>query len=659
MVGAAGHLTTISLDGGVTFGRIADMSTCVLDHPTVSKRHASIARGPGGARELRDLGSTNGTFVNGKRLTAPHRLKEGDEVRIGPFAFVVRGDVLSSDETAHGAGARTRHLSLNVAERRSWVVRIYVRLARALFGGGTGATLLLDDVSVAIRPGEFVGVIGPSGCGKTTLIRMLGGRASPTSGQVSWNDFDLQRHFDTIKHNIAFVPQRETLPEFLTVRAALTYTARLRLAADLNASEIDAEVRAAVGRVALGDRADVQIRKLSGGERKRASLANELLARPKLMLLDEVTSGLDEATDHEIMELLQGLANERGITIICVTHTLTNVAAWCDSLIVMAKGGVVAYHGPVTQAEAHFGVKKLGHIYRTLAEHAQDIWAARHATDSPYVDRVREEARAVKAEPVSAPKAPPVSRGSERRATVAQLRVLVARYLDTVRADNATLAMAALQSVVIGAFLRLVFGGTKPVPPLEYQLVFLLGVSAFWFGCNNAAKEIIKEHELFALERDVNLRIVSYVLSKLAVLTLLGVLEVALLFSIVRLSGLTFSHSGAILFVMMLALIAGSGCGLLISAASISGDQAVAFVPIALIPQILLSDAVITPLPAAAKGLARAGITAYWTYRAELQALGAPGIEGSAAWLVLVGHVVGFTLLAMAALWWRDRLRRR
>jgi hypothetical protein len=197
------------------------------------------------------------------------------------------------------------------------------------------------------------------------------------------------------------------------------------------------------------------------------------------------------------------------------------------------------------------------------------------------------------------------------------------------------------------------------VPPLEYQLAFLLGVSAFWFGCNNAAKEIIKERDLFSLERDVNLRIVSYVLSKLAVLTLLGVLEVALLFSIVRLTGLTFSHSGAMLLVMMLALASGTGCGLFISAASKSQDQAVELVPIALIPQILLSGAVITPLPDAAKGLAEAGITAYWAYRAELQALGAPGVDGNAAWLVLVGHVVGFTLVAMAALWWRDRVRRR
>jgi hypothetical protein len=137
------------------------------------------------------------------------------------------------------------------------------------------------------------------------------------------------------------------------------------------------------------------------------------------------------------------------------------------------------------------------------------------------------------------------------------------------------------------------------------------------------------------------------------------VLEVGLLFSIVRLSGLTFSHSGAILLVMLLALAAGTGCGLFISAVAKSGDVAVALVPIALIPQILLSDAMITPLPSAAKGLAQAGITAYWTYRAELQGLGVPGVDGKAAWLVLVGHVVGYTLLAMTALWARDRARRR
>lgn len=635
----ASRIGSISLAEVVELGRSPELSTRVLPHPTVSKQHARITRGADGRPELRDLGSTNGTFVNSVRLSAPRVLAESDQVRIGPFGFVVRGGMLEPQHAPREAELRTSNLFLDV-------------------GGRDGRKLLLNDVSIAIKPGEFVAIIGPSGCGKSTLIRMLGGRSSPTSGQVLWNAVDLHQHFDTIKQDIAFVPQRETLPELLTVRAALTYTAKLRLPADTDAAEIDARVRAAVGKVALADQVDLPIRRLSGGQRKRATLANELLVSPQLMLLDEVTSGLDESTDHEMMGLFSGLAKESGIAVMCVTHTLANVAAWSDSLLVMARGGVVAYHGPVAQANAHFGVTNLGDIYQKLGRPGTENWAVRHAQGSPYYERVRQEPRAAQPAAAQPPKAAPPVRASERRADLAQLRVLVARYLDIVRADKATLVMAALQSIVIGVLLRLVFGGAKLPPPLEYQLVFLLGVSAFWFGCNNAAKEIIKENSLFSLERDVNLRIPSYVLSKLLVLTLLGVAEVALLFSIVRLSGLTFDNPGAVLVVLLLALSAGTGCGLLISAASTSEDQAVAIVPIALIPQILLSDALITPLPDAAKTLARAGITAYWSYRAELQGLGAPGVEGNTAWLVLVGHTVGFTMLAMAALWWRDRARR-
>lgn len=642
--GGDAHVAPLAHDlpllGDAVLGRDGTVATLVLDHPTISRRHAALVS-DGAVATVRDLGSSNGTFVNGERVRAPRTLTPGDELRVGPFAFAWHPGRLVPRPTAHVAELVAEVLAMEVTN-------------------GTARRRLLDDVSVAIRSREFVAVIGPSGCGKSTLIRALSGRTRPTAGAVRWNGEDLHRHFDAVKREIAFVPQRETLPELLTVRECLSYTARLRLPSDTGADEVDRLVREAIARVGLHEQADLLVARLSGGQRKRASLANELLVRPSLMFLDEVTSGLDEATDREMMAVFRSLADS-GIAVVCVTHTLANVERWCDSLLVMARGGVVAYHGPVREARQHFGVEALGDVYEALEAVPPTAWRRRHEAGSPYHARVahggpaRATARA--AGDALALAAPP--RASDRRRPLGQLGILTTRYLATVVADRRTLAMAGIQSVAIAGFLRLVFGASAPPPPQAYQLLFLLGVSAFWFGCNNAAKEIIKERALFELERDVNLRLPSYVLSKLLVLCLVGGVQVILLVLLVRLAGLTFAAPGAMLAIMLLTMAAGSACGLAISAAASSEDQAITVVPIALIPQILLSDAVVTPLPDAARALARGTITTYWMYRAELQALAIPGVGGARGLHLLGAHLVAFTAVAVLALWWRDRVRRR
>lgn len=603
-----------------------------LDHPTVSLRHAVVIRA-GEHLTVRDLGSTNGTFVDGKRVQGTLALRDNALVRVGPFTFTVAGTTLVPFEAGQVAQLTASHVILEVT--------------------ADGARKqLLRDVSLGIRSRDFVAIIGPSGCGKSTLIRILSGRARPTQGSVSWKATNLHASFDALKSEIAFVPQRETLPELLTVRQALTYTARLRLPADVGSSERAAIVEETIATVGLGEQAELPISRLSGGQRKRASLANELLVRPSLMFLDEVTSGLDEQTDREMMALFRSLA-DRGIAVVCVTHTLANVEGRCDSLIVMAKGGTLAYHGPVSDVRRHFDVAALGDIYQALDRQPAAAWKERHATSSPYagrVARVDEGAAPAAAEALGAPR--------DRRAPLSQLLVLLERYLEVTFADRRTLGMAGLQSIVIAAFLRLVFGNDATLPPNEYLLVFLLGVSAFWFGCNNAAKEIVKERSLFHLERDVNLRLPSYLASKVLVLGFVGLLQTAILFAGVRLLGLTFEHAGGMLGVMALAVLAGTTCGLLISAAAGSEDQAITIVPIVLIPQLLLSDAVVSPLTSAATSVAKVGITAYWMNRSERTVLSVPGYEGHAAHWMLAAHVVGYALLALAVLAWREKSRR-
>lgn len=619
--GVASAAEVIRLRGELVLGRDPATSV-VLNHPAVSRRHAQLHTSPRGV-VVRDLDSTNGVYVNGERITGEEILASGDTLDIGPFGWVLSDTELWPKEAGRTALIEAHQL------RREITAEGVVRC-------------LLDDVSIVLQTGEFVAVLGPSGCGKSTLIRLLSARSTPTSGEVTYAGRELFAHFDLLKHTIAFVPQRETLPEDLTVREALRYTGKLRLPADASAEDIRVAVDEALERVGLRAQGDLRIGKLSGGQRKRAALANELLARPQVLFLDEVTSGLDEATDREMMALFRQLADQ-GITIVCVTHTVANVGANCDQVLVMAKGGHVAYHGPPEAALAFFDTDSLSDIYERLDGTAPTEWAKRfRELAGPVVRRG------------SAPATRAGAHGREtkrdRRVPFAQLPVLALRNVAVTLADARTLAFAIAQSLCVGALFRLVFGGGRLEGPAELQFAFLLGVSSFWFGCSNASKEIVKERLLFRLERDINLRIPSYVLAKMIVLALIGGVQVILLHGVIAVSGVQVANIRELLGLHLLVVSVGSALGLAISAYAQRDEQAATLVPIALIPQILLAGAVVPTLPPAAERLAQAAVSAYWMYEAQSGLFGVTTADAGKALLVLGAHLVAYLGLAMLTL---------
>src|SRR5262249_12909077 len=215
------------------------------------------------------------------------------------------------------------------------------------------------------RPREFVCLLGPSGSGKTTLLAILSGRNPPTAGAVTVNGEDLYADFVALKQDIAVVPQRDVLHDSLAVGAALRYTAELRLPPDLSGDGVEASVSDILDVVGLGKRRGMLIRHLSGGQAKRASLANEMVARPSLLFLDEVTSGLDEQTDREVMELFRQVA-DGGKTVVCITHNLANVEATCHLVVILTEGGRLAFIGTPDEAKTYFAIARLGDVYRKL-----------------------------------------------------------------------------------------------------------------------------------------------------------------------------------------------------------------------------------------------------------------------------------------------------
>jgi ABC-type multidrug transport system ATPase subunit/ABC-type multidrug transport system permease subunit len=636
--------------GGI-IGRDKGAVQFPLDHPHVSRQHARLTVN-GGRVVLIDLGSANGTHVNGRRIAKPVALSHGDRIDIGPFSLQFDGEALVS---------RSRSNNIELMGHK---------LRRVVKDRATGNPLtLLHDISLVVRPREFVCLLGPSGSGKSTLLAMLSGRNPPDRGAVTVNGEDLYANFAALKQDIAVVPQKDVLHDSLAVGPALRYTAELRLPPDTGRDEMESSVTDILEVVGLGKRRATLIRHLSGGQVKRASLANELMARPSLLFVDEATSGLDEQTDREIMELFRQVADS-GKTVVCITHNLANVEATCHLVVILTEGGRLAFIGTPDEAKSYFDVARLGDVYRKLGERAAEDWQTAFKT-SPFYSRYVRDRMSLDED----------SRDKEREEqephehTAANLFrqtwTLTRRYVDVWRGDRQALLAMLGQSLLVALLLGIVFGRLDAVKDSmerarrTVNLLFLLNVSCFWFGCNNAAKELVKERLICTRERDFNLRIDSYFASKFLVLVLIALIQIALLFGIVRLwCGPPGSAMWQLVALAALAT-AGTLLGLLISALARTEEVAVALVPIAIIPQIILAG-VIAPLSGLGKLLAEIAITTHWGERA-LEALLPEGDlallplkQGEYRWQVAIvaAHVLAFAAATLLALWWQGRIRR-
>ncbi len=327
----------IPLGLDLTFGR-SDEVDVLLSDPVVSRRHAMIECGPKGYRLL-DLHSKSGSFVNGRRFDE-HDLVIGDQIQLGPFFFFYDGRRL----------VRVRRLSVG---------RI---VATGLIRQGDSGPIL-NRAGFVAEPGQFIGILGPSGAGKTTLLDALSGLRPAESGKVQFDQTDLYKNLGQLRTLFGYVPQDDIVHSDLTVTEALTFAARLRLAAGTPRSEIVKLVDHTITSLGLADRVNLKISRLSGGQRKRVSVGVELLSRPPLLFLDEPTSGLDPLAEFKLMELLRRLA-DTGCTVICTTHVMENVYLM-DQIAIVSDGRVV-FQGPPDEARSRFGVTRLSSLYDAL-----------------------------------------------------------------------------------------------------------------------------------------------------------------------------------------------------------------------------------------------------------------------------------------------------
>ncbi|MEV0964163.1 FHA domain-containing protein [Streptomyces sp. NPDC049910] len=506
----------LSLGRVVRIGRALENDLVVSDLQ-VSRHHAEFHATPDGRFEIRDLGSHNGTYVNGQPLAKSGTALIGpnDTVGVGHSTFRLVGDRLEEFVDTGEVSFSARHLTVTV----------------------DGGKQILKDVSFGVPEKSLIAVIGPSGSGKSTLLKALTGYRPADRGDVLYDNRNLYKQFAELRQRIGLVPQDDILHKELTVKKALTYAAKLRFPADTTAAEREARIDEVLRELKLDIHKGKKVTSLSGGQRKRVSVALELLTKPSLIFLDEPTSGLDPGMDRDVMQLLRGLADD-GRTVLVVTHSVAELAL-CDKLLVMAPGGSVAYFGPPEEALNFFGYETWADVFSAFENYRDYDWAGRWK-GSQHFQMYAADIDAVAAQSVHMPP-PQAIRPPKPQGWFSQLGTLMRRYVSVISSDRGFLALSVLVPAVIGAVSLLIDldkgllpNGVNPqtgriVPNGTATTVLLiLAAGACFAGAANSIRELIKERVIYERERATGLSRSAYLMSKVIVLGMITVFQGAL-----------------------------------------------------------------------------------------------------------------------------------
>jgi|GEM_PF-362909 len=323
-------------------GRAVPDGNLQLNSMQVSKKHAQIFSYNGGFM-LQDLNSLNGICVNGKRIRGNYPLYEKDVISIGSTKIIFTNGNVIFNTDPNGVKVDVQDIS------------------RVVKGNKT----ILSHVTLTINPCELVAIIGGSGAGKSTFMNCVNGFEPATSGRVIMDNLNLYSNYNTLKSRIGYVPQKDELHDFLTVKQALIFTAQLRLNNDVKKQELKSRVDNVLKIMDLSDHRKTMIKKLSGGQKKRVSIAMELVSDPDIFFLDEPTSGLDPETETALMKQLKHLSSSIGKTIVVITHTLQNIHLF-DKIIFLGAGGKLCYYGTPKEALDFFGVEALPEAYEKI-----------------------------------------------------------------------------------------------------------------------------------------------------------------------------------------------------------------------------------------------------------------------------------------------------
>lgn len=546
----------------VTIGRDAACDI-VLEHISVSKLHAIITKEKDGYYIV-DNHSTNGISLNGKRFAGKKKLNEKDII------VITNSKLIFSNHAIQYVCSKSAGISLEAID----IVKTVSVKNKKLN--------ICNHVSLTIQPGELVAIIGGSGAGKSTFMNCISGYNRATSGQVIVNGENFYNNYETMKSIVGYVPQQDIVYDNLRLFDMLEYVAELRMSKDSTKEERQKRIWEVIKQMDLLGREDNFIRSLSGGQRKRASIAVELISDPNLFFLDEPTSGLDPGTERSLMQQLAKMS-QTGKTIILVTHNTMNLHL-CDKIIFMGKGGNLCYYGSPKGALQFFGVDNFVDIYNLVTENSEE-WKEKYL-QSDLAKRVN-QVRPQVSHQVYRPK---------RESLLSQLSVLSRRYLELIANDRARLMMLLIQAPLLAVLINIVANGQQFV---EYEMtksiLFALACSGFWVGILNAIQEICKERVILKREYMSGLRISAYLLSKFLVLGLLCLIQAILLTGVFVLlvgapeEGKLMNPFVELTITTFLTMFSATAMGLWVSSMFNNPDRAMTVAPILLMPQILFS----------------------------------------------------------------------
>jgi len=601
----------------IVIGRSAACDV-TIDMPMVSSRHAVLETN-GSKWRIRDLGSTNGTFVRGRRIDGPVEVSVGDVIGLGSsrLRLAPHGASLVERDPPGNTSLEVRNVAVDAGGRR-----------------------LIEDVSLVVRAGELVAIMGPSGAGKSTLLGTLVGGQKPDAGRVLVAGSDLYANVEQFRGQIGYVPQDDIMHAELTVWQALWFTARLRLPRDYADDEIRRRLDAVIDQLGLAGSEHVRIgsperRGISGGQRKRVNVAMELVTDPPMLVLDEPTSGLSSTDALAVVKLLRRLADAGKTVVLTIHQPGLEALQQMDALAVIARDastaeiGSLAWYGPAHPDAAQF-FEPHGRgddaeaVLRGLATRPVADW--RRAYRRSDTRRAWVEGRQ---SPDDATVSPAAQRGASLFDFLSQWWTLVRRSLAIKAADHWTTAVLLLQAPVIGLLVAGVFGSRAAAAaehsswPDTAQAVatttFLLALAAIWFGCSNAAREVVAERAILRRERMVGLSPTAYLASKLVVLAGLCGIQCGILLAIVgRGCGLDAAAGGTWLTLFLAANVA-AVIGLCVSALARSAEAAASVLPLVILPMVILGGILLplADLPAPATILADA-MPSRWAFEGLL-----------------------------------------
>lgn len=547
-----------------------------LPDPQVALRHARLSR-IGESWHVLDLGSGRPTLLNGNPISSAP-FGPGDDLRVGPY----RLSLDSSGQTLTAFGP-TAFSSLTVRG-----------LSRAIPRSGPDSDIvLLDDIDFTVFSGEVVALVGPSGAGKTTLISAIAGIAEPDAGDVLLDRNDFHALLASDRSIVGIVPQEDVVHGELSVEESLRFAGRLRFPADVGGEVIQGEVDRVLDELGINHIRESRIgsalkRGISGGQRKRVNLGQELLTRTtRVLFLDEPTSGLDPQTAQEIVSQVRQLADDGRIVFI-VTHDVSPaILTMIDHLMVLAPGGRLAWFGPPDEACEYFSVHTPDEIFGRMLDHTPEQWKLGFRESYAYRKYVRSREHLVGLEGLP-------RRGRERRrqrrSTLLQYLTLTHRYTKVKIRDWTGTGVLLAQAPILGIAMWIVF------PKPDIATLFVLVLSALWFGASASVRELIAERSIWRREARVGLRLLPYVASKVTVLGALVSIQTFLLTLIVWASlgmwdyGYTLWGLGG---VAVGTGLVGMSMGLLVSALFGSSEAAVGTLPLLLIPQITFGGLIV------------------------------------------------------------------